>query len=148
MPTDATFSPDGHWFAYTIRPSTAQSIVYVEPYPPTGARYQLSAQSEDAHHAVWARDGKQLYYTPGPGNRFLSRPITSLSPFAFGDAVSIHRPFVNAPPTSERTYDSTRDGRILGLRMDVGPDGQPLPPQIQVVVNWFEDLKQRVPVAK
>jgi len=148
VPADATFSPDGHWFTYTIRPDTAQSTVYVEPYPPTGARYQLSAPADDGHHPVWARDGKQLYYTPGPGNRFLSRPITSLSPFAFGEAVPIQRPFINAPPTSERTYDSTRDGRILGLRMDVGPDGQPLPPQIQVVLNWFEDLKQRVPVSK
>ena len=70
VPTDATFSPDGRWFAYTIRPPTAQSIVYVEPYPPTGARYQLSLPGEDGHHPAWSRDGKALYYTAGQAIAF------------------------------------------------------------------------------
>ena len=40
-----------------------------------------------------------------------------------------------------------RDGtRFLGLRTDVGSNGLPMAPQIQVVLNWFEELKQRVPV--
>ncbi len=145
--SDATFSPDGRWLAYTILPGTpAQAIVYVEPYPRTGARYQISKDSEDGHHAVWSRDGKELFYTPGPGNRFLSVPITTTPTFAFGDAVLIPRPFVNAPPTAERTYDTTTDKRVLGLRMDVGPDGRPMSPQVQVVLNWFEELNQRVPI--
>jgi Tol biopolymer transport system component len=144
---DGTFSPDGRWFAYAIRPQDpAQSIVFVEPYPPTGARYQLSRQGEDGHHAAWSRDGKLLYYTPGPGNRFIALPITMSPTFGVGDPINIERPFVNAPPASSRTYDTTRDGRILGLRMDIGPDGRPMSPQVHVVLNWFEELKQRVPV--
>jgi GST-like protein len=27
-----------------------------------------------------------------------------------------------------------------------GPDGRPMSPQIQVALNWFEELKQRVPI--
>src|SRR5688572_22992725 len=144
--TDAVFSPDGRWFAYTTRPRSAQSIVYVEPYPPTGARYQISVPGEDGHHAVWSRDGKELLYTPGPGNRFHAKSITTVPAFSFGEAVLIPRPFVNAPPSSERTYDVMPDGRILGIRTDVGPDGRPMSPQVRVVLNWFEELKQRVPV--
>jgi hypothetical protein len=34
----------------------------------------------------------------------------------------------------------------VGLRTDVGPDGRAIAPQIQVVLNWFEELKQRVPI--
>ena len=26
-----------------------------------------------------------------------------------------------------------------------GPDGLPVPPQVEVVLNWFEELKRRVP---
>ena len=146
--TDAVFSPDGRWFAYTIRPRTGpsmQSIVYVEPYPPTGARYQISVPGEDGHHAVWSRDGKELFYTPGPGNRFHAKSITTSPAFSFGESVLIPRPFVNAPPSSERTYDVMPDGRILSVRTDVGPDGRPMSPQVRVVLNWFEELRQRVP---
>ena len=146
-PSDANFSPDGRWLVYSVLPlSPATAVVYVEPYPPTGARYQISKQADDGHHAVWSRDGKELFFTPGPGNRFYRVPVTTTPTFAFGEAVHIQRPFVNAPPTAERTYDVTGDGRFLGLRMDVGADGKPIAPQVQVVLNWFEELKQRVPI--
>jgi hypothetical protein len=74
-------------------------------------------------------------------------PVTTTPTFSFGDPVIITRPFLNAPPTMERTYDMSRDGkRILGLRTDVGSDGRPLAPQVRVVLNWFEELKARVPL--
>jgi Tol biopolymer transport system component len=146
MPTDATFSPDGRWFTYTIRPPSAQAIVYVEPYPTTGARYQISAPGEDGHHPVWSRDGKALYYTPGPGNRFHMKSITTAPTFGFSDTVLIPRPFVNAPPSSERTYDIAPDHRVLGLRTDIGADGRPMSPEVQVVLNWFDELRKRVPI--
>lgn len=57
----------------------------------------------------------------------------------------IPRPFVNAPPSNERTYDVMPDGRILSVRTDVGPDGRRMSPQVRVVLNWFEELRQRVP---
>jgi serine/threonine-protein kinase len=146
-PSDATFSPDGRWLAYTVRPkTTAQSILYVEPYPLTGARFQISQQVDDGHHPVWSRDGKELFYTPGPGNRFYGVSITTTPAFAVGDPVIIPRPFVNAPPTTDRTYDVTADRRFLALRADVGADGKAILPQIQVVLNWFGELNQRVPI--
>jgi serine/threonine-protein kinase len=146
--SDATFSPDGKWLAYTVRPiTTAQSILYVDAYPLTGAsRYQISLPSDDGHHPAWSRDGKELFYTPGPGNRFYAVKITTTPAFAFSDPVSITRPFVNAPPTTDRTYDVTADGRFLALRADVGADSKPILPQIQVVLNWFDELKQKVPI--
>jgi Tol biopolymer transport system component len=144
-PTDASFSPDGKWFVYTVRPARSQSSVYVEPYPPTGARYQVSVQADDGHHAAWSRDGKELFFTPGPGNRFHVVPVSTSPSFSIGGVTQLPRPFINAPPSAERTYDTTADGRILGLQINVGPDGKPIAPQIQVVINWFEELKQRVP---
>jgi len=61
---------------------------------------------------------------------------------------------VTGPVTSnmrealERTYDATPDGRILSLRSDIGPDGRPVSPQIQVVFNWIAELKQRLPASQ
>jgi hypothetical protein len=125
---------------------SAQGVIYVEPYPPTGARYQVSKEAEDGHHPAWSTDGRELIYTPGPGNRLTAVPVVTTPSFSFGEGTAIPRPFTNAPPTIARTYDVTRDGRFVGLRTDVGPDGRAIAPQIQVVLNWFEELKQRVPI--
>jgi hypothetical protein len=50
----------------------------------------------------------------------------------------------------ERPYDISRDGqRFLGLidAAQVQADGTAAP-QIQVVLNWFEELKAKVPAGK
>ena len=52
-------------------------------------------------------------------------------------------------PTDVRGHDISADGkRFIGLvnASAAGPAGTPSAPQLQVVLNWFEDLKTRVPV--
>jgi serine/threonine-protein kinase len=113
VPSDATFSPDGHWVAYTLRMlKSAQGVIYVEPYPPTGARYQVSKEAEDGHHPAWSTDGRELIYTPGPGNRLTAVPVVTTPSFSFGEGTAIPRPFTNAPPTNARTYDVTDDSWV------------------------------------
>jgi hypothetical protein len=68
----------------------------------------------------------------------------------FGNPVPIPRAFnFGNSPADVRSHDITRDGKqFLGLAIAGGlsqPDAA-RPPQIQVVLNWFEELKQRVPV--
>jgi serine/threonine-protein kinase len=148
VPTDATFSTDGKWVAYSVRKANvSHAVVWVEPYPATGSRYQISKDTEDGHHPVWSPDGSELLYTPGPGNRLTSVPITTTPSFSTGEVRLVPRVFLNTPPVVARPYDIARDGkRFIGLRADVGADGRPIPPVIQVVLNWFEELKQRVPI--
>ena len=57
-------------------------------------------------------------------------------------------PATNAGPNGVRNHDIARDGRVIA----VVPSGQtpsvtgaPAAPQIQVVLNWFEELKAKVP---
>lgn len=40
--------------------SEGRHVVYVEPFPRTGARYQIS-RDDDGHHAVWSRDGRTFH---------------------------------------------------------------------------------------
>lgn len=59
------------------------------------------------------------------------------------------RPFLYTPSANARTYDISRDGqRFLGLidATQATPSGAAEGPQIQVVLNWFDELKRRVPV--
>jgi hypothetical protein len=46
-----------------------------------------------------------------------------------------------------RNYDITPDGKFVALvdPREPGVSGTSLAPEIQVVLNWFEELKQRVP---
>ncbi|HLQ46582.1 MAG TPA: hypothetical protein VK137_17695, partial [Planctomycetaceae bacterium] len=64
----ATFSPDGHWVTYSSRgPEQSRNVVYVQSFPPTGAKYQIS--TDGGLKPVWSRDGKEIFYSPGPGDR-------------------------------------------------------------------------------
>ena len=42
-------------------------------------------------------------------------------------------------------YDAGPDGRLLMVRSEGQTDGEAPPPEINVVLNWFEELKARVP---
>jgi hypothetical protein len=45
-----------------------------------------------------------------------------------------------------RNHDILPDGRFLSIVSATAPDGSPTTDRINVVVNWFEELKQRVPM--
>src|SRR5207244_1144672 len=47
-PLNSEFSPDGRWVAYTLRENFA--TIYVQPFPATGAKYQIS-KDDFGHHA-------------------------------------------------------------------------------------------------
>jgi Tol biopolymer transport system component len=149
-PSGAVFSPDGRWVAYAgNRQGRAATVLFVQPFPPTGAKYQVS-KGEAGHHVTWSADGRTLYYSPGPGTELARVSVNTTPNFSFTDAPPFARPFLAAPPTLERTYDVARDSkRLVGLvdslqQTSKATLGMSLPP-IQVVLNWFEELRNKVP---
>src|SRR6185436_6713748 len=64
-PIGAVFSPDGRWVAYTTT-DRGRTNTYVEPYPPTGAKYSVVTPGSP-HHPLWSPDGKTLFYNPRAG---------------------------------------------------------------------------------
>ena len=146
--TGAVFSPDGKWVAYASREGRISSAVYVQPFPPTGAKYQISKNEDFGAHPVWSPDGKELFFAPGPGPRLNVVSISTQPAFSFGEAVALTRPFVNTPSQFERPFDISRDGqRFLGLidATQAAQSAGPQAPEIRVVLNWLEELKAKVP---
>jgi Tol biopolymer transport system component len=144
----SVFSPDGRWVAYSTRETGRSSnTVYVQPFPATGAKYQISKNSEDGHHPVWSPDGKSLFYHPGPGGLpFVAVRIITEPSFAISDATPVPRRFNRLNPTFARPYDLGPDGQFIGLiPADQSPTGTIAAPQIVVVQNWTEELKRLVP---
>ncbi len=151
-PTGAVFSPDGRWVAYSLGSGTASgsstadaAAVYVQPFPPTGATYQVFSK-EPAHHPLWSTDGKELLYVGLPGTLWAVSVATQPT-FAFGNATPVPRTFPMASPVTPRTFDITPDGKIVGL-IAAGQTaaGAAVMLQIQVVEHWLEELKAKVPV--
>ena len=112
----------------------------MQPYP---LKYQLPHTQEN-HHPAWSADGTELFYIPGP-TRFESVPIRTEPRFEFGAAVALpNMPAVNSGPADRRRYDVMPDGSgLLGL---VGENISEASQTINIVYNWFEELKQKVPV--
>ena len=140
---DAVFAPDGRSIAYSTTQGN-QMTLYVQGFP-TGPAYAYTAKASDTpKHARWSADGKELCYDPNVTGFACVRITTE--PFAFGNAISLPKKLQGAPPGERTDYDVTRDGQFLGLitaghkEFVRGSDNQ-----INVVLNWFEELRARVP---
>jgi len=146
-PTNAAFSPDGNWVAYA---SAERGIgtIYVQPFPATGIKYQLFAKGSDSpHHPRWSPDGRELFYDANQKvTGFEAVSVTTHPTLAFGNAVTVPKLFLMAGAGLRTPYDVAPDGRLVG-RITAGQMAhiRSQADQIQLVLNWFEDLKARVP---
>jgi hypothetical protein len=94
---------------------------------------------------MWSADGKELFYVPRFAE-FEVVKITTEPAFAFSGAITVPRPFQPGPPNARTLFDMAPDGRFLGM-FDSDRLGPPKAPrEIAVVLNWFEELRTRVPV--
>ena len=133
------FSPDGKWITY-VSNELGPNHVYVSPYPNPDVKYLVS-EEEGGGQPVWSPDGTELFYRSG--NRMMLVSVQTEPTFRPG------RPEV----LFEGTYVTTRF--IPGYQYyDIAPDGQQFlmikdvegsTGQINVVLNWFEELKRLVP---
>jgi Tol biopolymer transport system component len=55
----SSLSPDGRWMAYASN-ETGRYEVWIEPFPHTGARYQVTR--DGGSHPLWLPDGQSLYF--------------------------------------------------------------------------------------
>jgi Tol biopolymer transport system component len=160
-PITPVFSPDGHWLAYHTRGGSALGMaqsdhdtVWVRPFPPTTSRYEVASDGT-SHHPFWINSGNELIYVVGAGQVYARRIFLTPN---FGLAKP--EPLTNltistAPPAAEaRNFDGLPDGRIVSdadpslPRRETGSSAAAAAPQLEVVLNWFEELKARVPTGK
>ena len=135
----AMFSPDGRGLAYASTESGRLEI-YVQAYPAPGGKWQIS--TEGGTEPVWNRNGRELFYRNG--NRMMTVDITPLPNFSAGRPTLLFEGQYEPTRVSSANYDVSPDGqRFLMLKASEAQEGAPT--QINVVLNWFEELRQRVP---
>jgi Tol biopolymer transport system component len=140
---DAAFSTDGRWIAYRTS-GRGRSAVGVEPFPFNGTKTPVA----EGIHPTWSWSKPELVFRQLTTGDFMATTVTTSPSFKF----SPPRPLpINLPErvsnSGRRNHDVLPDGRIITV-VAVGGQSQlaQANPQIHVVLNWFEELKQRVPV--
>jgi eukaryotic-like serine/threonine-protein kinase len=136
--TAPQFSPDGRWLAY-ISDESGRNEVYVQPYPGPGGKWQIS--TEGGTEPMWNRSGRELFYRSG--DEMMAVDIAAQPGFTAGKP----RMLFEAPYalSSAPNYDVSPDGQRFLMLKPIEQE-QAGPTQINVVLNWFEELKQKVPV--
>jgi hypothetical protein len=135
------FSPDGRWLAY-ISDASGRHEIYVQPYPGPGGRLQIS--TEGGTEPVWSRNGRELFYRSG--DKMMAVEIDTRSSFSAGKPKSLFQGSYLPAPALLANYDVAPDGRHF-LMLKPGGEEQ-APTQVNLVLNWFEELKRLVPVSK
>jgi serine/threonine-protein kinase len=145
--TAPKFSPDGRWLAYSSDESGRREI-YVQPYPGPGGKWQIS--TDGGQEPVWNPNGRELFYRSG--SKIMAVDV-SQSPDRQGGGPSSFsagkpRTLFEGPylPTAGSLpyYDVNPDGQRFLMLKPVESQSS-APTQINVVLNWFEELKRRVP---
>ena len=130
-------SPDGKWLAY-VSDVTGRGEVWVRPYPGPGAPIRVS--SNGGIEPQWSRSGRELYFIEDRETMMMAA-VDAGPQLTFTPPVGLFRaPFIQGgqPPT----YDVAPDGRFLIVR----PTADQGATNLVVAINWFEELRQRVPV--
>ncbi len=138
----AELSPDGIWLAYGAGSSAAALDIYVEPFPPTGARRRISKAG--GYWPLPSPDGSELFYRPvstTSGITLRSVDIVTQPDFAFSNEQTL--PIEGFTVVGfYRDYDITPDGErwVMVFPADQAETGEPARPQINIVLNCYENI--------
>jgi serine/threonine-protein kinase len=130
----ASLSPDGGWLAY-VSDETGRDEVYVVRYPRPDRKWTIS--TEGGTEPTWASDGRELFYRNGEQmmvvDILMEPKFTPMKPQAL--FAGPYKPgFVYF-----RGYDVAPDGRFVMVKREEATT------QVNVIFNWIEELKRRVP---
>jgi serine/threonine-protein kinase len=133
------FSPDGHWLTY-VSDESGRFETYVQPYPGPGGRWQIS--TEGGNEPVWNPNGRELFYRSG--DKMMAVDVATQPTFAAGKPRVLFEGQYARTLFTIPNYDVTLDGQRF-LMLKPSDSAEAAPTQINVVLNWFEELKRRVP---
>jgi Tol biopolymer transport system component len=130
-------SPDGKWIAYRSD-RTGLYQIYITPYP--GPVIEKMVSTNGGSEPVWSHDGKELFYREG--DKMISVAVET-------------KPSLNWETPVMLFEGQYVEGQYLvggNPQYDIHPDGdkflmiktedEPQLNQINVVLNWFEELKR------
>jgi serine/threonine-protein kinase len=137
----AALSRDGRWLAYVSNESGRREV-YVQPFPGPGGKWQIS--TEGGIEPVWNANGRELFFRNLNATQLWTVDITTQPTFSASKPRLLFEGLYNVAFDPLANYDVSADGRqFIMVRAQ---ERSALPTQINIVPDWFDELKRRVPV--
>ena len=138
------FSPDGRWIAYGSDESGKREV-YVRPA--SGANGKWAISNSGGRLPIWSKTGHELFYED------LDNRIMTVEYTASGDSFAPGRPRVwcDKPIYSpgRMNLDIEPDGKRFAVMQALEPaDSTKGAMQVVVLLNFFDELKRRIPTAE
>jgi Tol biopolymer transport system component len=150
-------SPDGKWIAYCIGNLDQGTEIYVHPFPDVNnGRWQVS--TDGGNSPLWSPDSRELFYLTGDytADAIMRVPVETEPTFKCGKPELLFRgTYIGYWPNNGTPWDIHLDGkRFLMMKGPVATEeesapqepAEEVPLKINIIVNWFEELKERAPV--
>ena len=118
---------------------SGRNEIYVQPYPGPGGKWQIS--TEGGTEPLWNPNGRELFYRSG--DKIMAVEIITQPSFSAGKSKVLFGGPYQPTPATLTNYDVSPDGQRF-LMLKPTEQAQAAPTQINVVLNWFEELKQKV----
>jgi serine/threonine-protein kinase len=139
---DPAFSPDGRWLAYTSDESGAFEV-YVRPSTGQGSKWRISA--EGGEFPIWSQRQRELFYQTSD-NRIMVVPyVVNADSFAVGKP-RFWSDYQLARAPSGHSMDLSPDGKHFAVLMPPEPGAHGT--EITFLLNFFDELRRKAPVAK
>jgi eukaryotic-like serine/threonine-protein kinase len=141
-------SPDGRWMAYVSGAvGSSKTEVYVCPFPDVNkSRWQISTSG--GSNPLWSPNGRELFYRSG--DAVMAVRVETDSEFKPEKPIVLFRGAHYSKSEGMYNWDVSPDGKRFLMIENVVATANPAAPEsprkINIVLNWFEELKQRVPV--
>ena len=139
----ASLSPNGKWVAYSAGPQNEWQV-FVQGFPNLGGITQVSEGY--ASEPVWAPDSSRLFYRVE--NDIMVVDVVGEEPFdVSAPRLFLEGVLVSSDQQNAGSFDVSHDGERLMMVDwdDADAAGQG---RVQVVLNWFKELNERVPVQR
>ena len=145
MEVQPNMSPDGKYIAY-VSGESGQLEMYVRPFPDVNkGKWHISTSG--GAFPLWSPDGRELFYTEG--TTVMAVPVDTSSTFSVGKPRMLFEKVCVPIDAAGPAWDISPDGkRFLMIKQPVSTDAATAaeePRRINIVLNWFEELKERVP---
>jgi Tol biopolymer transport system component len=131
----AVFSPDGKLLAYVSDESGVEQV-YVRPFSGPSARWQVS--TAEGTEPVWSRDGTRLFFRSG--DSLMVADLRLVPEFDPGKPRVLFETTFDAAGALHAGFDSGPDGRSFVM---IRTEKESTASAVHVVLNWFEELKER-----
>jgi len=133
-----TFSPDGRWIAYVF-PEAERYEVFVRSSDGGPGKWQVSTGG--GVEPMWSRAGGELFYRNG--DKMIAVAVETAPTFAPGRSQVLFEGSFVFGTNEGQEYDVSPDGKRFLMLKPLEQSRQSTP--LDVVVNWFDELRRRVP---